>query len=329
MIGMSSCRLALILLLTTAFAPCLTAQEGDDPPIILIYSGPTPDWGQRLAEIIENDGRFEADVQVVEDRTIFEAVVNFPRVAAVVLCPLEQERNALMDISDLTTAYFLDGGAVMGIGVSCTSRYAPGIGPSVFSISGNRSLTSKRIGERRVFTYEKRDVIQAINAGIEADTFQMEGYLAFYSAASDGSYVPIPANGTRHILYAGENDAPLVIAFESDSGGTSIAFPGLTVQVVDGRDNYYGLLFERSEFSELFLNGLKWIMDSSPRYDRLKGIASQALEGEATRRADLAAEAERLANRIESRRLTRLAILWAIGLGFCAVVFFKMMLVRD
>jgi hypothetical protein len=101
------------------------------------------------------------------------------------------------------------------------------------------------------------------------------------------------------------------------------------VQVVDGRDNYYGLLFERSEFSELFLNGLKWIMDSSPRYDRLKGIASQALEGEATRRADLAAEAERLANRIESRRLTRLAILWAIGLGFCAVVFFKMMLVRD
>ncbi len=327
--GLPAWQLFTILLLWGALVPGTLSQETSDLPVILIYCGPTGGWGQMLAEVIESDGRFEVDAEVIEDRTTFEAVVNFPRVAAVVLCPLEQERTSLMDVSDLTTAYFLDGGAVMGIGVSCTTSYAPGLGPNIFSITGNRSLRSNTVGGRRVFTYEKREVIPEINGDIEAETFQMEGYLAFYSADSDGQYVPIPANGTRHVLYVGEDDAPLVVAFESDSGGSSIAFPGLTVQVVEGKDNYYGHLFERSEFLDLFLNGLKWIMDNSPRYDRLKDFAPEALKEEAGRRADLAVEAEKLASRVEARRLTRLAILWAIGLGFCAVVFFRMILVRD
>ena len=307
----------------------VTISQSAGSPLILIYSGDTPEWGQGLSDLIEEDGRFDAEILIIQDRPTFETVVNFPRVQATIICPLQKERMALGDVSDLTTAYFLDGGAVMGIGVACTTRYAPELGPVIFSISGNRSLSSKRMENRRVFVYNRKEVIPEINGGIETDPLYMEGYLAFYSADATGNHVEIPCNGTRHVLYEGDRSAPLMVAFESEDGGSSIAFPGLTVQSVEGKDNYYGLLLERPEFKELFLNGLRWAIDNSPRYQRLLGSSAQALEDEANRRADLAEEAQKLEKRIESRRLLRLGILWAVGLVFCLAVVFKFVVIRD
>ena len=317
-----------ILLVVTYFPPTI-AQDDSLSPIILIYSSTAPDWGNRLADLIMSDDRFDAEIQIVNDRVTFETVVNFPRVQAVIICPLARERITLGDISGLTAAYFLDGGAVVGIGVSCTSRYAPLLGPSVFSIGGNRSLSAKRTGGRRVFQYNLKEIIPEINGEIPAETFHMEGYLSFYTSNSKGEYVAIPANGTRHILYEGEKNAPMVVAFQSESGGSSVAFPGLTVQEVEGKDNYYGHLFERQEFKQLFLNGLKWAIDNSPRFQRLKNSAPATMETEASRRADLAAEGDKLEKKIEGRRMFRLGILWGVGLIFCIGVAFKFILVRD
>jgi len=315
------------LLFSSIIAPAMA--QDTSSPIILIYCGETRDWGERLADLIEADDRFEADIMILEDRPTFETVVNFPRVQATIICPLEKERLALGDISDLTTAYFLDGGAVMGIGVACTTRYAPGLGPAVFSISGNRSLPSKNVEDRRVFYYTRKEVIEEINGAISADPLLMEGYLAFYSANAQGEYVEIPANGTRTVLYEGDKNAPMMVAFKSDTGGASIAFPGLTVQSVEGKDNYYGHLLGRQEFRELFLNSLKWAIDNSPRFVRLVDSSGQALEDEANRRADLAEEADKLERRIESRRILRLAVLWAVGLLFCAGIALKFVVLRD
>jgi hypothetical protein len=108
-----------------------------------------------------------------------------------------------------------------------------------------------------------------------------------------------------------------------------MAFPGLTVQTVEDKDNYYGHLLKRQEFRALFLNGLKWTIDNSPRFARLADSSGRALEDEANRRADLAEEAEKLERRIESRRLLRLMVLWAVGLVFCAGVALKFVVLRD
>ena len=324
-------RLASTLVLITFLGSFIPMALSQDPtsPMILIYCGDTVGWGEGLADLIREDGRFDAEIFVLEDRSTFETVVNFPRVQATIICPLEKERIALGDISDLTVAYFLDGGAVMGIGVACTTRYAPDLGPDVFSILGNRSLPSKKSGDRRIFTYYRKDVIPEINGEVTTDPLVMEGYLAFYSANAQGQYLEIPCEGTRHVLYEGEKNAPLMVAFESDSGGASIAFPALTVQSVEGKDNYYGHLLERPEFKELFLNGLRWAIDNSPRFTRLVESAGQALEEEASRRADLAEEAEKLNRRIESRRLLRLAVLWVVGVAFCIGVVLKFVVLRD
>jgi len=323
----------VIAAVTLMICPSSVSQQAEEgsgqlSPIILIYSGFTPDWGQRLAELIKNDPRFDAEVQVIEDKATYETVVNFPRVQAVVICPLTRVQASLEDISEMTLAYFEDGGAVVGIGDACTTRYAPGLGPKVFSISGNRSLSTKKIGGRKVFQYYKRDVIPEINGELP-DELVMEGYLAFYSSNKQGDYVAIPVEGTRHVLYVGEKHVPLIVAYESKGGGSSVAFPALTVQENPQRDNYYGHLFERPEFEELFLNGLKWAIDHSPRYDRLKSIAGSILDQEASRRADLAAEADRLQRRIEARRLLRLGILWMAGIAFSVVVALKLVIVRD
>lgn len=298
-------------------------------PVIIIYSGYTPDWGNRLADLIRNDARFDAEVQVVGDRLTLETLVNFPRVQAVVLCPLTRPQAALEDISNMMVAYIQDGGAVIGMGTACTSAYCPRVGPEVFSISGNRSISAQLAGGRRMFTYYRTEVIPEINGEIPSETLLMEGYLAFYSSTVDGVYVPIPANGTRHVLYEGERHVPLVIAFQLEKGGASVAFPGLSVQETPGKENYYGYLFDREEFRQLFLNSLKWAIDNSPRFQELKETAAATMEAESTRRADLADEADRLERKVEARRLIRLAILWAIGLAFCAGVALKLVIVRE
>lgn len=319
---------AVVVILVVASCMAMAFCQEGAKPIILVYPGDSIDWGERLSELITQDGRFDAEVQIVEERGVYETIVNFPRVEAVVICPLERERIAVGDISDLTAAYFLDGGAVVGIGVAVTSRYAATLGPSVFSLSGNRSISARKLEGRRVFEYRRKEVLEAINAQISAEPFYMEGYLAFYSGSSKGDYIEIPANGTRWVLYEGEKNVPLVVAFKSDEGGASVAFPGLTVQVVEGKENYYGHLLEREEFKELFLNGLRWAIDNSPRYERLRDVSAQALEEESNRRADLADEADKLERRIEARRMMRLAILWAVGIAFCAGVALKLLIVR-
>ncbi len=318
------------VLVLTPLGLCVATPQGEPlTPVIIIYSGYTPDWGSRLAEIIASDPRFDAEVQVVGDRLTLETLVNFPRVQAVVLCPLTRPQAALEDISEMIIAYFRDGGAVIGMGTACTSQYCPRLGPEVFSISGNRSITAKLIGGRRVFTYYRTEVIPEINGDIPAESLLLEGYLAFYSSTADGVYVPIQANGTRHVLYEGEKHVPLVVAFEPERGGASVAFPGLSVQDTPGKENYYEYLLERQEFRQLFLNSLKWAIDRSPRFQNLKDTAPSRLEAESRRRADLAAEADRLQRKIERRRIVRLAVLWAIGLAFCAAVAIKLVIVRD
>lgn len=330
---MRDMRASLGLVATIALLPFLlgTASPQGEPltPVIIVYSAYTPDWGNRLAEMIAGDPRFDAEVQVVGDRLTLETLVNFPRVQAVVLCPLTRPQAALEDISSMIVAYFQEGGAVIGMGTVCTSTYCPRVGPEVLSISGNRSISAQLVGGRRVFTYYRTEVIPEINGGIPSETLLMEGYLAFYSSTVDGVYVPIPANGTRHVLYEGERNIPLVVAFEPNKGGASVAFPGLSVQETPGKENYYAYLFEREEFKQLFLNSLKWAIDNSPRFQDLKETAAARMEAESTRRADLSAEADKLQRKIESRRTVRLAILWAIGLAFCAGVALKLVIVRE
>ncbi len=320
--------LSSVILLIMLSAMPSAAQTHPLTPVIVIYSPFTPDWGFALAELVENDVRFDAEVLMVEDKLTFQTIVNFPRVQAVILCPLVRPQAALDDISDMTVAYYKDGGAVLGIGTACNSQYAPRIGPEVFSIGGNRSLTSKKVGDRRVFSYYKKDVIPGINDQ-SPDTLDMEGYLAFYTSNAAGEYVPIPTDSSRQVLYVGEKDVPLAIACTHPAGGRSVAFPGLTVQDTPGRDNYYGLLLEREEFKEIFLNSLYWALNNSPRFPRLRDTAGQALDDEASRRADLAAEADRLEKRVEFRRTLSLAFLWAVGLAFCAIVGFKLVIVRN
>ena len=298
-------------------------------PVIIIYSAYTSDWGNRLADMVRSDPRFDAEVQVVGDRLTLETLVNFPRVQAVVLCPLTRPQAALEDISNMMVAYFRDGGAVIGMGTACTSTYCSKVGPEVFSISGNRSISAQMVGGRRVFTYYRKEVMAEINAEVPGETIVMEGYLAFYSSTVDGVYVPILANGTRHVLYEGERQVPLVVAFEPDEGGASVAFPGLSVQDTPGKENYYGYVLEREEFKQLFLNSLKWAIDNSPRFQGLKETAAARMEAESTRRADLAAEADKLQKKVEARRLMRLGILWAIGLAFCGGVALKLVIVRE
>ncbi len=301
--------------------------EGQSP-IILIYCGPTMEWGEALADIIRDTGQFEAEIQLVDDRQIYETVVNFPRVQAVIVCPITRLQATLEDISDMTIAYFEDGGAVIGLGDACTSRYAPQLGPSVFSIGGNRSLRSQTVDGRTVFEYVKKESLEEINGGLPSKLY-MEGYLAFYSSDRSGNYVEIPAPGTRHVLYEGDKGAPLIVAHELADGGASVAFPGLTVQDNPDRNNYFGYLTEREEFRELFINSLSWTIDNSPRYSRLKEISEEALSDEVSRRADLAQEAEELQNRIEKRRLLRLGFLWAVGIAVSLVIVFKVVLIRD
>jgi len=297
-------------------------------PLILIYSGFTPQWGEELADLIRSDDRFDADIQIVEEREVYETVVNFPRVQAAILCPITRVQASLEDISNMTVAFFMDGGAIIGMGDVCTTRYAPGMDETVFSITGNRSLRTLTIDDRKVFEYLKKEVIDEINGGLPSQLY-LEGYLAFYSANPGGKYVAIPTDGTRHILYEGENNAPLVVAYESPSGGSSVAFPGLTVQENQDRGNYYGYVVERPEFRELFLNSLAWAIENSPRYQRLSGIADEALEEEVSRRAELAEEAENLRKRIERRRLMRLAVVWAVGIVVCLVIGLKLVVVSD
>ena len=84
----------LTVLFTTALLCSQTHATGsENRPEIIIYTGATsPNYGIKLREIIEKDGRIDADIHVIESSDIFRLMLYFPNVKLAIISA-SSERN--------------------------------------------------------------------------------------------------------------------------------------------------------------------------------------------------------------------------------------------
>jgi hypothetical protein len=124
-----------------------------------------------------------------------------------------------------------------------------------------------------------------------------------------------------------ETGSPLVLAYQNEKGGRSVALPGIWVIPSERLDVYYGKLVEEPNFVQLFTNSVLWAAKGSSRYEEVQQDLDQKIMDAETRQDRLKEEADEARREEKTRRQVILAVLWAAGLVGCAVIAKKMVLV--
>jgi len=326
LLGITSVSFAVFLV----FLPALMAERGGSQdvnitPMIYLYAPGDRTFAGMLASLIGNDTRVMqsgAKVELLDTQSKVIRATALPNTACIVI--YSDNARQLEGLETSLLAFFKNGGALVGIREICFKhRGLERLVSVVFPTFANASVKQTGMAKKRVRTYvavEPGEIGQGL-----PDRFDLVSMGTYYCADEDGNYLRIPGN-YRVAYMDGEIGAPLVVVAESDRGGRSVGMPGIWVVKASRVDIYYGNLFSDENFVRLFTNSVVWAMESPWFKD--KGLKMQERMAEMKEEEEtLAEDLERIERAKKSRRTIVLAVLWVIGLGACAVIAKKTILV--
>ena len=207
--------------------------------------------------------------------------------------------------------------------------YIPSAGElakDVFPTFSNVSILSNPRSRVRTYVADGRS---DISSGVP-DSFQLPAMGIYLCADKKKTYLPncekkFP-QGTTVLYRDQETGSPLVVAYNNENGGRSVAYAGVSVVSSPRVDIYYGKLVDNENFTKLFLNSLEWVSQSS-RFPRMTSNLSQTLQMAQEDKQRLREEAVRASRQRANRRTILLAVAWTLGLASCAVIVKKTILV--
>ena len=299
--------------------PLAAAQDAFKPTIV-VYSGTDTTIAHALASLIEQDARFHGETLVVSSPSAVALATVLPTAQCIVI--YSDHKDHLQGL-DLTLPPFLDeGGGLVGMRDACYEPSAGNLSRNVFPVYGNFSLVKTSIAQKRVRTYVGVGTSE-VTSGLP-ERFQLVSMGIFLCADENGTYVQVP--GSYQVLYEDEETgAPLVLAYESEGAGRSVAMPGVMVVKTPRVDVYYGTLLADGNFVKLFTNSVLWAADS-PRFASL----TQNLEGKLAtienEKQALKQEGQAARKKDRQKRLATVVVIWAMGLAACALITKKLIL---
>lgn len=298
----------------------LVVAQDAPKPVIVVYSGTDTAIARALASLIEQDARFSGETLVVSSPSAVALATLLPTTQCIVV--YSDHRDHLVGFETTLLPFFSLGGGLVGIRDTCYEPSAGNLSKNVFPVYGNFSLVKTSMVQKRVRTYVGVGTSE-VTAGLP-ETFQLVSMGTFLCADKNGTYIPIP--GSYRVLYEDEETgSPLVLTYESEGAGRSVALPGMMVVKTPRVDVYYGTLLADENFVKLFTNSVFWAA-ASPRF----ASVTQDLEGKLAtiqeERQAVKEQAELAQKRDRQKRLATVVMIWALGLVACALITKKLIL---
>jgi len=311
---------AFVLLALLALAVSARA-ETNVTPTILVYSGTDSGFAKMLAALIQQDDRIDAKVEVVTTPDVLSIATALPQTECVVV--YISNRAEIEGLEAPLASFFEVGGGLVGMRDVCYKSTAGRLATDVFPIYGNKSVQQYSPREKRARTYIQSDVTE-INKDVP-ESFELISMGTYYSSDAQGSYLKVP--GDYSVLYKdNETGSPLVVAYQNEEGGRSVALPGIWIVSSPRVDIYYGHLVEDQNFARLFTNSVLWAAQGSSHFSNVKKDLSTKIEEAKTRQQRLKEQAEEAEKRQNLRRVLLLSGLWIVGLLTCGIIVKKLIL---
>lgn len=314
---------AVLVLLVTSSAP-LAAVTGNPKPIVLLYHGPTKQYGEALAALLNEDDRLRDAARVVltDDQELMKTLLYFPQVKIAIIVATQYESN----LQKMTTAlrwFFSQGGGLVGLGGVGLNTTGRDLTEDVFPLFGNWYQKGKSEavmlpnGTRRIktkVTYGRDETIEEIN-GDMPEEFSLDDKRFVTYLDSNGQVIARrPALGDYRVLYRDSVlGAPLVVAYTAN--GTSVTFAGTDQISEEPGDNYYGKILGDPTFRKLLANSIYYVWSHESRYQSAMDKAANVLDQMARTKDELEQEINAGERRQGWRRMVDLAILAALGAG--------------
>ncbi len=297
-----------------------TVYSADLNPKIVVYGGTNQEFAEMLASVINNDTRIEAETLVASTPKGVSLATALPNLRCIVI--FSDNAKDLSGFKSSLIPFFEEGGGLVGIKEICYIPSAEELAKSVFPIYGNateKELSPRKTRTRTYVVEEETEITENL-----PDNFEILSMGTYYSANEEGEYVEI--GGSKTVVYRdGEVGCPLVVTNQSEKGGRSVSLPGIMVVSVPRVDVYYGNIVQDEEFVTLFTNSVLWASGNA-RSQYMESDLSQRIEDADNRYEELKKAASESEKERNQSRLTMLLLVWALGIAFCGVVAWKIIL---
>lgn len=292
-------------------------------PTIVVYTGTDSGFAKMLASLLEQAEGMDSDVMVVGKPDLVALATALPQTECIIIyCSNAAE---IGDLAEPLTAFFDNGGGLVGIRDVCYEPSAGKLATRVFPVFANKSAQQYPAGQKRARNYTEAQSTE-ISTGLP-DRFQLVSMGIHFCADQAGNFLKVPG-ADYQVAYTDEaTGAPLLVTHESEAGGRSVALPGIWVVSNARVDAYYGNLVLDENFVRLFTNSVRWAAKGSTHFAQASSDFQNKIDEARAKQERLRDEAEKARKRESTNRLLLLSGMWAAGLLGCGVVIKKLVLV--
>lgn len=299
-----------------SFRLCVAEQR----PLILIFSPAAPAYGHELQRILEEDGRFDAEVTVLTSSEAFNLMMHYPTVkVGIVALGGDANRN----ISSTLRWFFRQGGGLVGLGFAGSEASVDIASKEVFPIFGNSyKMGAFDMTTRSYATRQIRDEEDDISRGLADFTLSDQKLVLSVDPATKAYVARAPEEGEYKVLYReSTTGAPSVVKYQN--GGYSVTFASFA-GTDDPGSSYFGHFAGSDEFRALFTNAVDWVWNAESKYSRSMAEALTYEDRMEQKRLirQQADERDRNAERVWMMRAIVVAVLCVGAIGCVYRLFF-------
>jgi len=306
------------ILIVLIISPC--GWTAGPRPILLIYCPAAPNYGLELANLIQQDGRVEAEVQTIQSLDLFRTMLYFPTVkAAVVTLPIDTKQSGL----DLALEWFFSqGGGLVGLGFAGSRAATGNVSETVFPIFGTGYRAGTLDPKTRKFSMSHtKEEDDEISEGLQDFTVPDHKIVLSLNATTNLYAPKRPAVGEYKVLFREKNTgAPSIVKYRNR--GVSVTFASFGADDYEAGYNYYGRFTNTTEFRTLFTNAVSWVWNSESKFATSLAKASEHYEESRRDLARIKEEAEKLRERSKNAKLIRTIFISAAAGAACIVVYY-------
>jgi hypothetical protein len=305
------CKLVIVCLLFFT-ATCIA---GEFNPTVYVYSGDMPGFGEGIVEVLNGsiDG---VEFVTVDDSTLLSSFMSMPDTACVILAVMKGKEVETL-ITPLLT-YFEGGGAIIGFQGCMSMNTAGDLATKVLPIFGN-ATGSFTLKDGIPINEYVRDVSISEFENLP-EKFNLLGQFFIYSANSTKDMIdPLPDSGVNRVLYRDKKTgAPLIAAYESETGSRSISLTGFFVRSTETARNYFGKLLGDPLFADIMTDSVKWTLGGTTRSSTYESTYEDLIQNERERTRNLIETAEKNKSDAQSRKGIYLLLAWVLGIAAMA-----------
>jgi len=274
-------------------------------PLMLVFCPGQPNYGSELARLIDEDGRVDAKILVLQTEELFEAMIYFPNVKAIIVSLAKEEPRHFGKSIDW---FFHQGGGVVGLGFAGSYGSTGSAANNTFPLMANNCKPGEYDPTRKAFSLTLiKDQPHEMSQGLSDFTASTQRIVLSLNISTSSYWPRKPEVGDWTVLYRDSiYDAPAVVAFKDN--GSSVTFATFGGEDFNRSYAYYGLFTQSEEFRTLFTNAVHWVWTNESRYEESMEKAATLAEDRRISEQEVLGAAEETAGRLKRDRIIQISL---------------------